>query len=510
MSNPNTKRLIKNTGFLYIRMVIMMLISLYTSRVVLKILGVEDFGIYNVVGGVVTMFSFINGAMALATQRFLSFELGKGSFVQLKRVFSMSVTIHILIAIIIMLLAETIGLWLFNTQLKLTIERREAAFWVYQFSVLACVITVLQVPYNASLISHEKMNIYAYISLVEASLRLILVFILIYFVFDKLILYSILMFLVSTLIAFFYFIYTRWKYEECHIYFFWDKNLFKILISYASLSLFGNMATVFVNQGQNILLNIFFGPVVNAARGIAFSVNAAISAFVNNFLTAVNPQIIKSYASNNIEYMNKLIFQSSKFSFFLLYLISLPVLIETKFVLTTWLNIVPDNTVIFCRLVLINALLGCIITPLVIAIQATGKIKALHLITGSINLFNLPISYFLLKMSQSPEIVFYIQIIITIILNLSVLLIQKKQLNFSIWLFCKKVIFPAFFIAFLASLIPIYMQLHMQYGYIRFITVSGLSGLLMCLLVYSLGIDSQFRNQLKQKNLRKLLRKQSV
>ena len=316
-----------------------MLVSLYTSRVILNTLGVEDYGIYNVVGGVVSMFAFFNSAMSSATQRFLSDEIGKGDFVQLRKTFNATQVIHIGIAVFIFILAETVGLWFVKTYLVIPPERLEAAIWVYHFSVLSFMVSIIQVPYNATIIAHERMNVYAYVSIIEVSLKLLIVFMLRWITYDKLKLYGILHFGVVFIIAAIYRVYTRRNFEESKFEFVKDQKLYKTLISYSVWNLFGNIAGVAKGQGVNILLNIFYGPVVNAARGIAMQVQAAVNSFVSNFQMAVNPQIIKSYAADEREYMYSLVIRGSKFSFYLLFFLSLPIMIEVDQILKLWLKI---------------------------------------------------------------------------------------------------------------------------------------------------------------------------
>ena len=407
MSN---KRIAKNTVLLYFRMLLTMGVSLYTSRIVLNTLGVEDFGIYNVVGGVVMMFSFMNSAMSSATQRFLAIELGKKDDEQLKKVFSMSITIHAIIALIILVFAETLGLWFLNAKLVIPIDRMDAANWVYQASILAFMLTVMGVPYNAIIIANERMSVYAYVSIVEVVLKLFIVFALVWIGYDKLKLYAIFILCVTIIIWIIYNIYCKRNFPETRYRFFWDKSLYKTMMHYAGWNLFGNLAHVTIGQGLNILLNLFFGPVVNSARGIAYQVNTAVSGFVINFQMAMNPQIFKSYAANDLKYMHQLIFQGAKYSFFLLFFLALPLLIDTETILKWWLKIVPEYTVLFCRLVLINTLIDCISGPLMTAAQATGRIKKYQTAVGGLLLLILPISYLFLKNEFPPEITLYVSI----------------------------------------------------------------------------------------------------
>lgn len=497
MSNfENNKRIAKNTVMLYFRLFLTMGVTLYTSRVVLNTLGVVDFGVYSVVGCIVTMFSFLNGAMSSATQRYLSVEIGKQDYLQLKKVFSISLSIHVLISIIIVLLAETIGLWFLNTQMNIPVSRMEAANWVYQFSVLAFAVSVIQVPYNASIIAHEKMDIYAYVSIIEVLLRLLIVFVLVWLGFDKLKLYAVLTFVVSTLVMLIYQTYCKRKFKECHYHFYKDKSLFYSLINFSGWSLFGGLAWVMMGEGLNILLNIFFGSVINASRGVAFQVNMAVSTFVNNFRTAVNPQIVKSCTIGDKAYMSSLVFESAKYSFYLLLLLSLPILLETKTIMHIWLKLVPERSVIFCQLVLINSLIQCF--DIGIVFTAIGKIKENQFIGGLIYLFILPISYFLLKSGNSPEVVFYVQISATIFVIFGVnLYLLNKIADIRSDLYFKQLLLPVLKVLLVACILPIIIRVFMNDGFYRFIYIIVGSSVSVILSVYFLGMNQSTRLNVK-------------
>lgn len=497
MSSEKNKLIAKNTAMLYFRMLFTMAVSLYTSRIVLNILGEEDFGIYNVVGGVVIMFSFLNSAMASGTQRFLSFELGKKNHEQLKKVFSMSLNIHATIAIIIFLLAESIGLWFLNTQLTIPQERMIAANWVYQFSILAFIVTIMSVPYNAAIISHERMNIFAYVGILEVTLKLVIVLMLQWFGFDKLKLYAIFVFLVSLIIRLIYGFYCKRNFKECNYFLFWDKKLYNTLMSFAGWNLWGNFASVTMNQGINILLNIFFGPVVNAARGIAFQVNGAISSFVNNFQIALNPQIVKSYATNDNAYMHKLITQGSKYSFFLLFTICLPILLETELILQWWLKIVPEFTVVFCRLIIINTLIDCLSGPLMTAAQASGKIKLYQSSVGGLLLLILPLSFILLKMGYGPESTLYISIGVSILALILRLLILRNIINLSTTVFMINIVQRILPVIIISIIIPLIIRHQVDQHHTRFIisTFTSITSVIIC--IYWIGMNRNERNFIK-------------
>lgn len=476
---------------LYFRMILTMLVSLYTSRVILNTLGVEDFGIYNVVGGVVSMFSFFNSAMSSATQRFLSYEMGKGDFVQLRKTFNATQIIHIGIAVLIFFLAETVGLWFVKTYLVIPSERLEAAIWVYHFSVLSFMVSIIQVPYNATIIAHERMNVYAYVSIIEVILKLLIVFMLTWITYDKLKLYGILYFVVVFVIAAIYRIYTRRNFEESKFEVVKDKKLYKTLISYSGWNLFGNIASVAKGQGINILLNMFYGPVVNAARGVAIQVESAVNSFVNNFQIAVNPQIIKSYAAEEKEYMTSLIIRSSKFSFYLLFLLSLPIILEVDQILKLWLKTVPEYASIFTVLVLFIILIDCLSGPLMTAIQATGKIKIYQAVVGTLLILILPISYVLLKFGYSPEITLYVNIVISIIALAIRLHIVWKLLDFPVLRFIKEIILMNILIVSLSISLPLVIRNLMDANILRLIVVILVALIWNAIIIYTIGLNKQ-------------------
>ncbi len=433
-------RIAKNTGLLYLRLILTMLVSLYTSRVVLQILGVEDFGIYSVVGGIIIMFGFFNDALSFTTQRFLSIEMGRNDPIELKNVFSSSITIHFTISLIVLILAESIGLWFLNNQLEIPDERMSAANWVYQFSVLTFIINILSTPYNAAIIAHERMSFYAYLSIVESLLKLVIVFILSWGSLDKLKLYATLIFVVSLCIRILYQLYCKKSFSECKYEFRWDASLLKRLTFFSGWNLFGSIASVANNQGIGFLLNIFFGVTINAAVGIANQVNAAVYQFVVNFQMAFRPQIIKFYAEKNRDEMLLLVFRSCRFSYYLMLILSFPLLFQTEEILLLWLGDVPDSSIIFTQLILINSLSYCISGPLLTIVQATGKIKGYQLIIGGILLSVLPFSYIILKLGLNASCVYITMVLFTATSVLARLIILKKLINFPLHPFLKEVI----------------------------------------------------------------------
>lgn len=490
-TSENNKRIAKNTMLLYFRMLIMMGVSFYTVRVVLNVLGAVDYGIYNVVGGIVITFSFLSAIMASASQRFFAFELGLKNNERLKKIFSMTMTIYILIAVVILLLGETVGLWFLNTQMTIPAARMEAANWIYQFSILSFMMTMFTIPYDAAIIAHERMNVYAWVSIVEVLLKLFIVYLLPVFSFDKLKIYAVLTFGVITLITFIYRSYSIRKFEECRYCFIWDKALFYEIVSFSGWNLFGALANIFNGQGTNLILNVFFGPIVNTARGIAFQLNGSINQFVFNFLTATNPQITKYYAQGEKKQMLKLVFQSSKISFMLLFVLTMPVLLETDYLFTLWLVNIPEYAVLFVRLTLVAALIDSFSYPLMVAAQATGKIKKYQIVVGGTMLLNLPISYMFFKFSFPPQTILYIAIISSTTCLFLRLIMLKKMIDLSIEDYVKTVLLRLLFAGILAYILPLFLVFELDKGTIKFIII-GFIGLISSIFsFYYIGFDKK-------------------
>ena len=487
------KRIAKNTFLLYVRMLFTMAVSLYTSRVVLNVLGVEDYGLYNVVGGFVAMFSFFNGAMAAATQRYLNFELGRGDASRLHQVFCTSVNIHAIISFLVLLLSETIGLWFVYTYLNIPVDRFSAALWVYQASVLSSVVMVMSIPYNAAIIAHERMGAFAYISVLEVVLKLLIVYLLVIYDIDKLKLYAVLMLLVQVLICLIYGRYGYKHFTETRYRAVWDSRLFKEMTGFAGWSLFGNIAAVAFTQGLNVLLNMFFGPAVNAARGIAVQVQNAIKGFCVNFQTALNPQITKSYAAGDMDYMYGLVFTSSKFSYYLLLLLSMPVILETQVVLQWWLGIVPEHTVAFVRLILVISMVDSLANPLIQAASATGRIRKYQSVVGTMLIMILPISYVALKLNSSPEGVFVVQLIVFCVALFARLWMLRSLIGLSLRAYCRKAVLPMASVTVASAVVPLTVYLLMQPSLLRFLLVCAVSLVSVAVTVYCLGLASNER-----------------
>lgn len=504
MSNTteNNKRIAKNTLLLYFRMLFLMAVSLYTSRIVLNALGVEDFGIYNVVGGVVTMFSVLSGSLSAAISRFITYEIGKGNQDKLNKIFSSAVTIQLGLAGIIILLAETIGIWFLNIKMNIPELRMEAANWVFQFSILTFAINLISVPYNASIIAHEKMSAFAYISILEAVGKLTIAYLIAISPIDKLIFYAILMCVVALVVRLAYGNYCKRHFCECTYHFSWDKLLLKQMFGFAGWNFIGASASILRDQGGNIIINLFCGPAVNAARGIAFQVSNAVQGFTNNFMTALNPQITKSYASGNKEYLMELLFQGARLSFYILLLLSLPILVNTHYILTLWLNTVPAHTVLFVQLALIFAMSESISYPLVTAILSTGNIRNYQILAGGINMMNLPISYILLRFNMIPEIIFIIAIIISQLCLGIRLFILKKLIGLEIKKYLYNVWLNIIVVSCIASIIPIWLSYKTQESLKCFIFLSLISIIIVCLVELFIGCSAKERRLLKEKMLK--------
>ena len=492
-TSDNNKRIAKNTLFLYFRMLFLMGISLYTSRVVLNTLGVEDYGIYNVVGGIVAMFGFINYSMSSATQRYITFALGKGDKNRLQTVFSTTLQIHTLIAGIIVLLGETIGLWFLYNKMQIPADRMDAAFWVLQCSIISAMVMIISVPYNSDIIAHEKMSAFAYISILEAVLKLVIVYLLVVTSLDKLIFFAFLVLGVQVLIRFCYSIYCNKHFEETKYRHVWDKALFKEMTSFAGWSMFGNLAFVLFGQGLNLLLNVFFGPVVNAARGVAVQVQAAIQQFVGNFQVALNPQITKTYAQGELQEMRKLMFRSSRFSFFLLFFLSLPVLFETNFILTVWLKTVPDNTVIFLRIIICTSLIYTIANPMITANQATGKVKLYQAVCGTILLLILPVSYVCLRLGCPAYSVFIVHFVMEAIAQIARMVMLRPLIGLRLRDYFFNVYLKILIVVLVSVILPGLVYFTMDDNVLRFFAVGLACVLSVGFSAYFLGLSTNER-----------------
>lgn len=483
-------------------MVVMLLIALFTSRVNLKMLGIVDYGIYGVIGGVVSMFTIFSNSLSAAIQRFISYELGKDNSERLTNIFSMSVTVMCFLAIVLMICADLFGIWFINNKMVIPTERIYAAHWVLHCSVLTFGISLISVPYNALIVAHERMSAFASIGIYEAVAKLLICYLLFVSPFDRLIIWAILLTIIQISVRLIYGYYCKRNFGECLYRFVFDQSLLVDISKYAGWSTFGLVAFTCYTQGLNILLNIFFGPVVNAARSISVQVQSAVQGFSTNFQVAMNPQIIKSYAQHNLQRMHSLIFTGSRFSFYLLFILSLPIILETPYILHIWLGEYPEHTVSFIRLILViitfDSSLG---GPISTAQTATGNIKLYQIIVGGIMLLILPVSYFVLKIwNTPPETIYYVYLIAVIIAHIARMLIIRSMINLSLFLYAKEVLLPIVKVS-VASL-PIPLLLHFCFentSFSTFVIVGITSVVCVGLAVFMFGIKTNERRILFNK-----------
>lgn len=476
----SNSRIAKNTIFLYLRMIVVVLVSLYTSRVVLDVLGETDYGIYNIVGGVVVMVSFIRNAMSSATQRYMSYSLGRNDN-KIGIILGNSLIAYTVMCLLILLIAETIGLWFLNTHLNIPANRYYATNIVYQLSILSFIINIFRVPFEAAVISHEKMSFYAYLSIVETALQLVVVFLLMIVPGNKLIEYALFMMLIPLGCNVAFQIYVRKK-LSCKIILRIDKDLIKNLFSYSGWSMLGSISNIFANQGGNILINIFCGVTLNAAFGLASKVNAAISGLVNSFQIAFRPQIVKLYAQNEKETVEKLCFQSSKFSYLILLAIVIPVAFNINCILSIWLKEVPQFTNIFCILLLCYSLIDAIQSPLTYLITATGKIKVYEIWLSALLLMNLPLSYLFLKLGYPPSSVIWTYVGLNFISSIIRTLYIKSFMNFPSFAYVKKVVIPSLFATILSILSGYIISMYLNGSFMATL-ISCLAIMLSTLLI---------------------------
>lgn len=493
----STKRIAKNTLMLYFRQILILLVSLYTVRVVLNTLGAEDYGIYNVVAGVVTMFSFFSGAMATASQRYFAFEMGRGNEEGLQKVFSVTMTIYVLLALIIVILAETVGLWFVNTRLVIPAQRMTAARWIYQFAILSFMVTLLTTPYMASIIAHENMNVYAYVSIVEAALKLGIVFVLRMLPYDKLIVYGVLLFTVSFINTALYRGYCKRKYEECVFHPVWDRDMFCEICGFTGWSLFGTFTSMARTQAVTILVNQFFTPAVVAARSISTQVTNALNVFSSNFNTSLYAPIVKEYAGGKKEAVYALIFSGCKITFFLMWIFALPLYLRMEYVLTLWLKNLPEYVVLFTQLSVIEVLITSVSLPLMTAARASGKVKVYELVLGSLQLCMFAGSYIWLKFfNGGSESVFIAAIVLESVKFFVRGVIVNLQTGLPLQTFMVKVIIPVVIISVCSAVPTVLINQILPQNFISLCAVCVVSVLLSSVCMFVFGISREIRIKL--------------
>lgn len=487
-NSANSKRIAKNTLLLYVRMILLMLISLYTSRIILNTLGVSDFGIYNAVGGVVAMFSILSSSLSTAISRYITFELGRKDYDRLKKIFSTAINVQCLMAIAIIIIIEIVGIWFLNYKMNIPQERLDAANWVMHCSILVFAVNLISVPYNACIIAHEKMGAFAYISIVEATLKLLIVYALYVSPFDKLKTYAVLMLCVALIIRGIYGIYCKRHFIECTYHFVNDKALLKEMTSFAGWSFFGNAAWMFNTQGVNILINMFFGVTFNAARGIATQVESAVMQFVNNFMTALNPQITKSYAAGDLDYMHTIICRGAKYSFFLMFLFALPICLEAREVLSLWLKIVPPYSIIFVRLTFLTAAATMLGNTLYTAQFATGNIKKYQITITIWGLWVFPLTWLAYKCGMPAATTYIIYFMIYFILIFVRIRLVKDLIKMPWEMYIKNVLFRVAIVVMTSSILPVFIVASMKEGVLRLILTCIASLACTAASIYYLGM----------------------
>ena len=495
-NSVNNKRIAKNTLLLYFRTLFTMLVTLYTSRVVLNTLGVTDYGIYNVVGSIVAIFSGISGSLSSSISRFITFELGHDDIEKLKQIFSSSIIILTGISFIILVLAEIVGVWFLNAEMNIPKDRLDAANWVLQCSILSFIIGFISVPYNSCIIAHERMSAFAYISILEALLKLTVAYMLVISPYDKLATYSILLLIVALVIRLANIIYCRNHFEESHYKLVYDKKLIKEMTGFAGWSLFGNGAYALNVQGVDMLINIFFGVTLNAARGVATQVQNAVMQFVNSFTVAINPQITKSYAAGDLEYMHKLVCRGARFSYLLLLFFVIPLICEADYILKLWLKTVPEYAPTFLRLALFGSLMTILGNSMLTAISATGNIKVYQLCVTIVGCLVFPLTWIAFKLGYHPAAAYVIYIIIYFLLVFVRLFILKIQLEFQYKIFITDVIVRISMVSIFSFILPALVTYSIEQSFTRFCITSLVSFVSTVCVTYALGLEKIERERI--------------
>lgn len=505
--SESNKRIAKNTLILYVRMFLMMLVGLYTSRVNLAALGVDNFGVYNVVGGFVAMFSIISTSLSGAISRFITYELGRGGGDKLKTMFSTSVNIMAGLSLLIVLIAELLGPWFIEAKLDIPVGREVAAQWVFQFSILNFVVGLISVPYNAAIVAHERMSAFAYISIFEALGKLGVALLIPYSPIDKLIFYAGLLCSISLIIRFIYGYYCKRHFAECTYTFTFDKSIFKQMSGFAGWNFFNSTNYILNNQGVNMLMNIFFGVAVNAARGIAVSVDNIVNQFVGNFMTAINPQITKSYASGDLDRMHKLVCRGAKFSYYCMFLLVLPIILGAEQILDLWLVDVPKYTVLFVQLILLMSLCDCIGRTGYTACMATGRLKKYSLVIGSIGIFEFPLAWIAFSLGAQPQYAYYIYVIVKIAVLIARMYLMEEMVHLKVRMFVTNVILPILLTTLVAIVIPVILNVVMEPSLVRLFVVTIVAVLCVAVSALFLGMTIAERDVIKRMVLGKFMKR---
>lgn len=487
----NNRRIAQNTLFLYLRMVIVMAITLYTTRALLSAMGVEDYGVYNVVCGFVSMFGFLNTSMANGIQRFFNYEIGKNGEEGVGRIFSHAIVIQTVLSFVILFVVETGGLWYLFNKMVIPDGRFQAAVWIFQFAMLQLIFMMITVPYNAAIMAYERMDFYAFVSVLDAVFKLMIVLALPNISEDKLVCYGALMTLISVINYLLNRGYAKACFKKLKFCKEWDRNLFVSMLSFSGWNIFGSISHIMQNQGVNLIFNAFWGTIVNAANGVAMQVNSAVNSLTSGFVTAVRPQMIKSYASGNIDYLKKMYYSVSKLTFYLVMLLAIPMVGEMDTILGFWLGVgkYPEMTSLFCQLTMFMAVCNSYATPTSIIIHATGKMKNFQLIVSSITLLIIPIAYVAARLGSDAAMIIFFSAMITIVAQFARLIIIKEQVGFSVVDYCKKVLAPTWEVLALSIAVTFFMHtITPNYSFWPIIRIA-VCVVFSCIIIYLIGID---------------------
>lgn len=497
--SENSKRIARNTMALYFRMLLMMVISLYTSRVVLDKLGEVDYGIYNVVGGFVAMFTVVSGTMMTATQRYLSFEIGKGGDGDVRSIFGTTVWIHVIFAVVVLVLGETAGVWFLNRGMNFPPERYEAANWVFQYSLVSFLVSICMTPYMGAIIAYEKMTVFAWFGLLEAVLKLGVCYVITMTVFDRLSVYACLIAVTQIGLMGCYYVYCKRNFEQCRVGLRLNREYIKSIFSFFGWNLIGALAMVLKDQGVNVVLNVFFGPVVNAARGISYQVQSKVNGFVSNFQMAMNPQIIKYYAAEERESMFRLVFRGAKMSYLLLLTLSLPIVFEAPLVLEVWLKEVPEGTALFLRIILFTALLNTLSNPLIVSMHASGIVRNFQIVVGGLSLLTLPLVYVACKLGYDAYMGLVVVLVMEFLCHLARLYMLRRIVGFPARSFFCVVTLRMMVVTLFAMPLPWFAYTHIELAGLRFATVC-VASLVSCMVLGLYGaLDAEERGFVVEK-----------
>lgn len=499
-SSGNANRIAKNTIILYLRSLFVLLISLYTSRVVLRTLGVVDYGIYNVVGGVISALSFLNWSLQGTYQRYFNVEMASHNKSSIASLFKTANSIQLMLSCLLLLLAETVGLWFVNAKLVIPEGRLIAANWVYQVAVLSSILTIISAPYGAIITAYERMDLFAYVSILGAVLRLGIVLLLSVLPYDRLITYSFLLLLVAIIDWAVYVFFARKNFSECSFKLSKDVSQIKSVTSFSGWVVVDSLAQMLKGQGLNIVLNLFFGPIVNSARGIAYQVLNMVNQFISSFQTSFRPQLTKSYSEGNMAYMRKLYYTSSKISYFLIFTISMPIIIEVEYILRIWLGDgVPDHTAAFTRIILITTFISAFSNPTSCIAYASGKIKTLTIIVSSIMLSIVPLAYLFLKFGGAPEVAMLVSLVVSLLAQFVRLYLLNRIVDIEVPSYLKKVVLPSLLCTFIIPLIAFIPRILLSVSFFRLVLSTIVSVGISCLCIWLLGLDKDERVFIKSK-----------